>query len=518
MTLREEYLYCKENNIDFILTEDKIEEIDNTGKSINGIEDLVMVHKTDYAPNGRINSSLEANATKKDKITFNLNGEEVSYEKEFKAYRNTVHFCMNGQTKSHALLNLDVVKYAVIMPLATNSENIIAGTECDIYTEGGVDLKSDSYILCPKEEIEKIKEENPNSTVIGYEGNTVSLYVDTFISQVLGYKYKEPTQDSRYWNDGFGHDHDVVFDLCEEKGWYYTDHIRSSHMANEQLEDEIDHLIATIQIIVSEQLLFDEKNIEGVENKLYETVNISDGLFKVNNQDNYQYISDRVEEKTGIKLVDKKNPFDEDSELKIMTSKELTSILRYAALTKKHELGTLTDSEKDSYLSSVPFSKLTADEKEYFVEKTNNELKNRVYMGDSLSVSIQRNTDDEIEMVLSFPENFYGVAKDDLLKMIAGATQQNEIYSLSASLRDSNLSMKENFYKFVDFVKDYPNSHIKGITEDGKIITDFAISNNSNFKELEEKSSEYKKSLERCYSGENGFAKETVNKSQVEHK
>ena len=517
MTLKEEYEYCKENDIDFILTKDKIEEIDNTGKSINGIEDLVMVHKTDFAPKGRINSSLEANATMTFTPSFYIDGEEKSFSREINKYRNTVHFSLNGQARAHEYHpRLDDMKYCVFTPLSCNTEKVIGGTETDIYTAGGIDLGNDSFILCPKNEIKTIKENNPNSTVVGYEGENVTLYADVFLSQVLGYKFKKPTNKGRCWNLKESEDIDLVADIFKQNNWNYADHFYSEEMKNEDLETEIDKLIATIQIIIGEKLLYDEKNIKSIKDKLEREIGF-EGIFSMfPNKD--EYISNRVEEKIGIKLVTKENPFNENSKSRIMSSEELTSILRYVALTKKHELGTLTDSEKNSFLKELDISKLKDEEKDYFIDKINSDLQNKSFIGEFIP-SLKRNTDNNrIEMVLSFPENFYGVANSDLETIIAGATQNDDIYSLSASLRDSNLSLKENFYKFIDFAKDYPNSHIKGITEDGKIITDFAISNNSSFKELEAKTIEYRKSLAACYYGENGFAKETVNKSQVEHK
>lgn len=63
MTLKEKYLYCKEHNIDFILKMDELEEINNEGKEIQSIDDLVMVHKTSYAPKGKIQTTYEAGGT-----------------------------------------------------------------------------------------------------------------------------------------------------------------------------------------------------------------------------------------------------------------------------------------------------------------------------------------------------------------------------------------------------------------------------------------------------------------------
>lgn len=59
-----------------------------------------------------------------------------------------------------------------------------------MYTDGGVNLDSSSWILCPKGESEKIKEQNKKINVIEYEGENVSGYANILL-QYLGYDYKE---------------------------------------------------------------------------------------------------------------------------------------------------------------------------------------------------------------------------------------------------------------------------------------------------------------------------------------
>lgn len=172
-----------------------------------------------------------------------------------------MHFCLNGQVESHAYGNWDTTKYAVCIPLKEVKDKIAGGTECDIFSQGGVNIDNSAYVLCPESEIEQIKQLNPQATVVGYRGDSVSPYVDIFISQALGYKQKEPTQNSRCWNSGFGHDHDTVYNIFQEQGWEYTNHTGSKWQTEEQRKQKTEMIIKTLKSIKENRILSNEENL-----------------------------------------------------------------------------------------------------------------------------------------------------------------------------------------------------------------------------------------------------------------
>lgn len=194
MDLKELYEKTIEEGKTFILTEDMIDVgIKNIDKPIRSLDDLVMVHKTNYFPYGAVKTPFETKKTADWPIKCTIDGEEKTYIIPFKSYRNTAHFCLNGAVESHTYGGWDETKYAIFMPLAKNKDKIIAGTECDLFSWGSVPITDNGYILCPKNELDMMREANPTAHIVGYEGTSVSPYVNVFLSNILEYKYKPPT-------------------------------------------------------------------------------------------------------------------------------------------------------------------------------------------------------------------------------------------------------------------------------------------------------------------------------------
>ncbi len=57
----------------------------------------------------------------------------------------------------------------------------------DFFVRGSAKLNNNDWILCPQEEVEIMKEENPNVNVIGYEGENVINYTNKFM-KLFGYQ------------------------------------------------------------------------------------------------------------------------------------------------------------------------------------------------------------------------------------------------------------------------------------------------------------------------------------------
>ena len=103
----------KENNIPIVLTEED-KYITPQEKEYKGLEDFILVHKTDFIPTqSKIKSAKDSQALVNEQII--LNGKEYNYM--YKRERNTVHFAVNGEVSSHAYGNWDNCKYAVLIPI-----------------------------------------------------------------------------------------------------------------------------------------------------------------------------------------------------------------------------------------------------------------------------------------------------------------------------------------------------------------------------------------------------------------
>ena len=155
------------NGIQPVLSEsDKnvfVHPIDYSSKS-----SLIGVHKTKYAPTANmIKSAKDSNVEYKKNVT--LNG--VEYEYSYKSARDTVHMAMNDEVSSHMFGSWDNCKYAILIPFDDiPNEKIGRVAPMDTFTRGSIELSENSWILCPKNEVERLKIFNPKVHVLGYEG------------------------------------------------------------------------------------------------------------------------------------------------------------------------------------------------------------------------------------------------------------------------------------------------------------------------------------------------------------
>lgn len=178
----------QEHNIPIILTDEDKKGILIGEETLNDKKDFVCVHKTDYIPeNDRIKTGKESEVVFDTSIKI----DEEEYQIQYKQERDTIHFCVNGEVTDNNGGTWSNSKYAILVPLENiDSRQIKGGLPVDLYTDGGINLDSSSWILCPKGESEKIKEQNKKINVIEYEGENVSGYANILL-QYLGYDYKE---------------------------------------------------------------------------------------------------------------------------------------------------------------------------------------------------------------------------------------------------------------------------------------------------------------------------------------
>ncbi len=268
--LKETYEKAVQEGTTFILTEEMLSNgIKKIDKTIQTIEDLIMVHKTNFFPDGAIKTPKETGKAGTKVYRWIVDGKEKEYNIPYMSHRNTVHFCLNGAVESHEYGGWDESKYAILMPLAENKDKIVGGTECDLFSFGSVPITDNAYILCPENELEIMRKANPNAQIVGYQGDTVSPYINIFLTNILGYKYKEPTEKSRFWNSDYGKDHENVYRIIQENGWQYGDHNGSKWDYDDYTQRYIDILNGWLKTIINEKLLYSANNYEGNEKNTY---------------------------------------------------------------------------------------------------------------------------------------------------------------------------------------------------------------------------------------------------------
>ncbi len=241
LTLQDAIKLLNDNNIPIVLTEEDkkaIIEIPREYKE-KGMESIVLVHKTDYIPHGsKIRSNREAKAIA-GTIDAKFN-DGSDYKIDVPSKRRTVHFSMNGEVGSHSYGNWDSKKYAIIIPFNDiPKENIAAANPEDTWTKDSVRLTVNTWILCPKGEKKQVQAENPDINIIEYEGECVSDYANSFVTN-LGYRYEDVGVHS--WNDEKSSEE--ICEVISDNGFRRSVHYYSKESDTEGSFQNID--IATI--------------------------------------------------------------------------------------------------------------------------------------------------------------------------------------------------------------------------------------------------------------------------------
>lgn len=241
LTLQDAIKLLNDNNIPIVLTEEDkkaIIEIPREYKE-KGMESIVLVHKTDYIPHGsKIRSNREAKAIA-GTIDAKFN-DGSDYKIDVPSKRRTVHFSMNGEVGSHSYGNWDNKKYAIIIPFNDiPKENIASANPEDTWTKDSVRLTDNTWILCPKGEKKQVQAENPDINIIEYEGECVSDYANSFVTN-LGYRYEDVGVHS--WNDEKSSEE--ICEVISDNGFRRSVHYYSKESDTEGSFQNID--IATI--------------------------------------------------------------------------------------------------------------------------------------------------------------------------------------------------------------------------------------------------------------------------------
>lgn len=262
-----------ENNIQIILTEEDKELFINEyreetnirydrGRKIEKLEDIMLVHKTDYIPqNSELGTRMTSDVV--DEITPEIEGKE--YKVNLRPYRNTLHFAVNHEVISHGFGNWSKKKYMIIVPLTDiPKEKIRNNNEVDTYTRGEIKLTSNCYIICPKEDIEKVKKENPQCIVIGYDDTKPINYANTFL-WFMGYPVEDCNEHGFNNNEEFKRYADII-----EKSGYYKSYEKHYYSEEKEAENKLYYVsfyIGLLELIMTHED-FRESDPKTIEEKV----------------------------------------------------------------------------------------------------------------------------------------------------------------------------------------------------------------------------------------------------------
>lgn len=550
--LKEMYDKAIQEGRQFVLTEEMLNVgIKQIDKTIQSIDDLVMVHKTSYFPNKAIKTPFDTKKFAMKTINCKIDGEDREYKYPIRSYRNTVHFCLNGGVESHAYGRWDDIKYAILMPLSKNKDKIVGGTECDLFSLGSVPITDNAYILCPKEEIDKMKEANPTAHVIGYEGDSISQYVNIFLSNILGYKYKVPTLNSRRWDNGRGIDAENVWKLMNDNGWELTDHNGSKWDINDHIQQSIDLLDGWLKIVIHEKLLYSSSNIDEVKRMIirrFANIDLITGYGfarSFEKDEEFEIICDRVMKETGIDLsifkgteIQKYFGFSINEEFAQSTMADyIVNELRIRALKEKSQTEELTEEDNFElryYNEYGEFSNITKEEREMLrrleelhsksidelsqeeqatlIDATNFKLKNlnKMFKENNFALKYSKGVTQEMSDMMRQVGEYHKPLEPGLYLTVT-VPNPTDTYSKISGVNIRELNDKINYaktvaesYSALEQLTNIPNCHLLVFNDSYAIpdITDFDLKKCKTVADLESSVIKYAEYFSKMVSGQ----------------
>ena len=274
--------------LDAVLTPEDLTSFNpNANKETGNFKDYAAVHITSYTPESSIKTSYSAT---NDKILERFlsysttpNPEQTedyatlgntTYYIPYQPFRNTVHFCLNSPVDGgfFGASNWEKMKYAIICPLTDLQPQIKGTVPQDTFIEGDYNFTKNTVILCPANEVDVLKKQNPNITFVTYDSNiqppprttatgteqdvaSAHLYAPFVISNILGYKYikthphygfVDKVETAKYQK------------LAEGAGYEYAWHSNTKSHKDEENKWKIYKNAVILSIIEKEGLSFDE--------------------------------------------------------------------------------------------------------------------------------------------------------------------------------------------------------------------------------------------------------------------
>lgn len=260
MDFFEAVAFLKEHNIEIVLTEEDKQYLyskDTSKREYKGIEDFILVHKTDYIPEeGEIRPANESGVQLNDEMKLRDEVYNVKYASE----RNTVHFAVNTEVSSNDGGSWDNCKYAILIPFNNiPKEKIGIVAAQDTFAIGKVKLSKEAYILCPKGQKQRIQEKNPEANIIEYEDQRVLGYANALV-RGLGYKNEECAK----WSWGDVKSTEIFNEIMKKEGFESIGgaHFHSKYSIEENERQAINEIIAKAKLIKEKELIKGEEDLE----------------------------------------------------------------------------------------------------------------------------------------------------------------------------------------------------------------------------------------------------------------
>ena len=186
----------REHGIKVVLDEaDKI--ITENPRDYSSWDSLIAIHMTNYVPQNE--TIYTPQSKKKQEPEFVIMYGKI-YEIPTVSLRNTIHMVINNEVIDFKEVpQWDICRYAVLIPLNTIPKGQIkSGNPIDTFVEGDLQLNEQCWILCPSDEEEAVRKNNPNMNILGYNGELVRGYA-TALASALGYRV-EPHDNYKWLN------------------------------------------------------------------------------------------------------------------------------------------------------------------------------------------------------------------------------------------------------------------------------------------------------------------------------
>lgn len=229
----------------------------------SGMEDFVLIHKTDFPPkDSEITSLKDLGPILEDSVT--IDGTEYPFN--YSWGRETVHFSVNHEVVKNDGGDWDDKKYACLIPFSdVPKDQIGQASPVDTFTKGGVALGKTSWILCPKGESSQIQKDNPNINVVEYEGDNALNYANV-LSTHLGYNF-EPGNNVNFDRESS----DTKFkELMADEGLTCDSHSGTKEDMEEEYALAINYLASLSKALIDNGAIKNPQDCELMARKIAE--------------------------------------------------------------------------------------------------------------------------------------------------------------------------------------------------------------------------------------------------------
>lgn len=260
MTPLEAIAFLESHGIEPVLTEaDKV--LASHPRDYSSKSSLIGVHKTKYIPTANvIKTAKDARAEFSE--TVEING--VKYEYSYRSARDTVHMAMNDEVSSHMYGSWEDCKYAILIPFEDiPNEKIARASTVDTFTRGNLEITENSWILCPKDEVQKVKTFNPKAHVLGYDGESVLGYSRPFLTQ-LGYR----GESVGMWSWADEKSTKEFCDLAEREGLKVGAHSFTYFHEDETMLAKINQAVSLAKLLRDNGLVKSKEDFESINEQL----------------------------------------------------------------------------------------------------------------------------------------------------------------------------------------------------------------------------------------------------------